>query len=125
MRFRGRIETVAFGPGAPERLAAFRIRTEERDREFVLAFRGAPPLRNLNSETAADLVRLFVDLGEIPSDAVAGQARSLELPIRTVLRLAPGATEVDPLDVRPADPTGRMTAVVERVPPASSPSDGR
>ncbi len=111
VRFRARVETVAFGPGAEERRAAFRLRPEDAERDFVLAFRGAPPVSHLDSERAASLVQIFVDLGEIPAEELARGERRFELPLRETLRLS--RESVRGLEVR--DPSGRRTAIVERL----------
>ncbi len=111
VRFRARVEMVAFGPGAEERRAAFRLRPEDAERDFVLAFRGAPPVSHLDSERAASLVQIFVDLGEIPEEDLARGETRFELPLRESLRLS--REGVRGLEVR--DPSARRTAIVERV----------
>ncbi|MGH7149871.1 MAG: hypothetical protein ACREIU_04200, partial [Planctomycetota bacterium] len=120
VRFRARVEMVAFGPGAEERRAAFRLSPEDAERDFVLAFRGAPPVSHLDSERAASLVQVFVDLGEIPAEDLSRGETRFELPLRESLRLP--REGVRGLEVR--DPSGRRTAVVERVlePPATGPT---
>jgi hypothetical protein len=123
VRFRARVETVAFGPGSEERLRTFRLRPEEGERDFVLAFRGAPPVPHLDSERAAELVQLFVDLGEIPAGEVAHGPDRYELPLRQSLRLPPWLERAANLEVR--DPTGRRRAVVERVSAGPASRDGR
>jgi hypothetical protein len=115
VRFRAHVAAIFTDVTRANSRPPFVLAEADREREFILSYRGPSPLPAPGAEGAALLVQFTVDLAEISPEDLA-EAEEVELPLRWYPRLPAGERPSTPIQIRPADERS-MTARVVRKPP--------
>jgi len=117
VRFRAHVAAVFTDANRSNSRPPFVLADEDREREFVLSFRGPSPFQPPGPEGAALHVQIFVDLAEItPKDAASTTVSEVELSLRHFFRSPGGERAASPIQIRPADGRGMTARVIRKGP---------